>query len=500
MSVRRWLCLATALLCVTALFGCAAPLTESGSSSMTDVPAPQQSGPSVFSLPYSGDDTLNPFAAATEVNLQLAGLLFDSLTVVDGTFTPRLSLASAIDAVDATHIKVTLRREALFSDGTSVQLSDVVASYRAARESRNYRALLANVTAAKADSRTGTVTFTLAKADPHAAACLSFPVYKAASATTERRKAPIGGGAYVLTQTEEELFLQRNPNRKEACVYQRIGLRHLPSSDSMYYGLASQDITYYYNDLSAGDIPRVSASSAVVDMNALLFLGVNSTKEGLSAPAVRRALSSLIDRATLVSSVYAGWAKPALTPFHPAWSGAQGLTGLSASRDLAGALELLNADGYGTGTGQKELALELIYCQDGPYRSAVAGFVRSELASAGVAVTAVPLSYADYVSRLNAGTYDLYLGEVRLTPNMDLFPLLAGGSAGYGVAPDGAAGTAYTGYREGSVTAEAFTSAFVQDMPYIPLCWRCGFAAYDRRLSTVTPHGYDPYYGFINWR
>jgi len=148
----------------------------------------------------------------------------------------------------------------------------------------------------------------------------------------------------------------------------------------------------------------------------------------------------------------------------------------------------------------EELALELIYCQDGPYRSAVAGFVRSELASAGVAVTAVPLSYADYVSRLNAGTYDLYLGEVRLTPNMDLFPLLAGGSAGYGVAPDGAAGTAYTGYREGSVTAEAFTSAFVQDMPYIPLCWRCGFAAYDRRLSTVTPHGYDPYYGFINWR
>jgi hypothetical protein len=46
---------------------------------------------------------------------------------------------------------------------------------------------------------------------------------------------------------------------------------------------------------------------------------------------------------------------------------------------------------------------------------------------------------------------------------------------------------------------QEFVTAFGEDMPYIPLCWRCGFAAYDRRLDTVTPHGYAPYFGLADW-
>ena len=41
--------------------------------------------------------------------------------------------------------------------------------------------------------------------------------------------------------------------------------------------------------------------------------------------------------------------------------------------------------------------------------------------------------------------------------------------------------------------------AFAASLPYIPLCWRCGLAAYDRALTNVTPTGYDPYAGLDKW-
>ncbi|MBQ1203972.1 MAG: hypothetical protein IIX61_09300, partial [Loktanella sp.] len=52
----------------------------------------------------------------------------------------------------------------------------------------------------------------------------------------------------------------------------------------------------------------------------------------------------------------------------------------------------------------------------------------------------------------------------------------------------------------GEIDLKAFLDAFSEDVPYIPLCWLSGFAAYDRRLTSVTPTGYDAYYGIAAWK
>ena len=84
---------------------------------------------------------------------------------------------------------------------------------------------------------------------------------------------------------------------------------------------------------------------------------------------------------------------------------------------------------------------------------------------------------------------------------MDLSHLLtAGGSAAFGVPTGGTAADAYRRYRQGELSLAEFTAAFLEELPYIPLCWRSGYAGYDRRLSVVTPHGYNVYYGMVNWQ
>ncbi len=489
--MRRLLCVFLTVACVLTCFGCTRGADVSDpATSAPEAQLPQES-PKVFALPYSKEDTLNPYAATTEVNLNLAGLLYDSLTVIDNSFTPRMSLAASVTPTDATHLAVTLRQGATFSDGTAVTATDVKASFDTARKSARYKELLKNVTAAAVD-RSGTIVFTLAKGDPNAAACLSFPILKSGQNTTAMGEAPLGGGLYVYTVDESGTYLAANPRYGKKPLYTTVQLRHLPNTESMYYGLSSGNITYYYNDLNSGEAPRVSGASGRVDMNALLYLGINSSRAALGDPSVRQALSLLVDRATLASSACAGWAYAATLPFHPKWGAIKDAQPLFAGQEFAAAVEKLET------AGQKEAELELIYSLDSGNRAALVDAVRTQLESAGIRVTVTPLAYTEYLARLQSGQYDLHIGEIRLTANMDLDPLF-GGAARYGVIADGAAASAYARYRAGEGTLEEFFAAFGEELPYIPLLWRCGFAGYDRRLLTVTPHGYDPYYGFADW-
>ena len=167
--------------------------------------------------------------------------------------------------------------------------------------------------------------------------------------------------------------------------------------------------------------------------------------------------------------------------------------------DPDGAIALLDGAGYVPRSG-KRLTLELIYSTDRTDRARVAELVRSQLEVGGVAVTLVPLTEAEYLQRLAAGQYDLYVGEIRLTADMSLRPLLMGGAASYGVSRSGVAAVSYGQYLSGTLSLEEFLTAFDTDVPYIPVCWRHGLAAYDRRLTAITPTGYDPYSGFAAWQ
>ncbi len=491
--MRRLLGFLMAVACVLTV-GCSPTADVSSPSSSQSVSPSAPQTVKAFALPFSREDTLNPYATVTEANLSLAGLLYDSLTVIDGDFMPQLSLAAAVTPTDATHLTVTLRDGAVFSDGSAVTPADVTASFEAARASANFDELLSNFVSASVDRKSGVITFTLLQGDPNAAACLSFPVMKASTVTSTAAQAPLGGGVYVYTVTDSGMALTANPHSTAKPRYTSVPLRDLPNAQSMYYGLASGNISYYFNDLNTGEVPRITGAVDKVNMNALIYLGINSAHPALSQPTVRQALSLLVDRDTLADKALSGWATPAKTPFHTAWGGVTEATPIFGQSDLGGALELLKT------AGQSKLKLELIYSLDSGNRGTLADMVRTQLESAGIQVTVTPLAYADYMTRLQSGDFDLYLGEIRLTANMDLNPLLGGGEARYGIAADNPAVLSYQQYRAGDGTLAGFIAAFGESLPYIPLCWRHGFAAYDRRLLSVTPHGFSPYYRLADWQ
>lgn len=528
--MKRILSLLSCLLLTLAFVGCRA-VTPSGSDTTPTDNGDAVTAPETLCLAYNREDTLDPFSAATQLNVCLSPLLYEPLMRPGADFSPTLVLAQSAEQTDSTRIAVTLRANAVFSDGSAVTGDDVVYSFNKAKASENYRVALSNVQAASA--KRGVITFTLSSADPNGSYNLYFPIIKRSTDTGAASTAAVGSGAYVF-QADRQM-LTANPKNAAGATAQNkeIKLLSLVSKDAVLQNLENGSIHYMFNDLSDGNIPRTSAKDTAVDLPQLVYLGVNSGRAALAAPAVRQALSAAVDRTALAASSYAGRALPATTPFHPKWRPAAGLSAFSAGSEAGKVNELLqtaqsvpttaeaaatdtatttvttatttaetaatDATGVAGAASVKEVPLTLLYASGNRCREALVKVLVQQLNQAGFQVTAQPAAYDDYKAQLAAGNFDLYIGEMRLTPSMNLFVFFrAGGAGAYGVNTAGEAAQSYAAYRAGEKTAAGFVADFSRDMPYVPLCYRQGMAAGHAALTYITPSAYSVYDGITH--
>lgn len=528
--MKRILSLLSCLLLTLAFVSCRA-VTPSGSDTTPTDNSDAVTAPETLCLAYNREDTLDPFSAATQLNVCLSPLLYEPLLRPGADFSPTLVLAQSAEQTDSTRIAVTLRANAVFSDGSAVTGDDVVYSFNKAKASENYRVALSNVQAAS--TKRGVITFTLSSADPNGSYNLYFPIIKRSTDTGAAATAAVGSGAYVFQADRQALTA--NPKNAAGATAQNkeIKLLSLVSKDAVLQNLENGSIHYMFNDLSDGNIPRTSVKDTAVDLPQLVYLGVNSGRAALAAPAVRQALSATVDRTALAASSYAGRALPATTPFHPKWRPAAGLSAFSAGSEAGKVNELLqtaqsvpttaetaatdtatttvttatttaetaaaDATGVAGAASVKEVPLTLLYASGNRCREALVKVLVQQLNQAGFQVTAQPAAYDDYKAQLAAGNFDLYIGEMRLTPSMNLFVFFrAGGAGAYGVNTAGEAAQSYAAYRAGEKTAAEFVADFSRDMPYIPLCYRQGMAAGHAALTYITPSAYSVYDGITH--
>lgn len=504
------LCCAILLCCVFA--GCSPTPDTSSDASVSDRTDSEQVADTA-TLAFNREDTLDPFSAKTQLNVYLSALLYDSLVSIGTDFMPQNSMAK-VEQTDATHITATLKNGLKFSDGSAVTAADVIYSFELAKNSDHYKARLRNVKTVTAKGKT--LTLTLQAADKYGVACLDFPIIKKNTATDKAASAPIGSGPYVYHADNATLTLNPHAGIKQANIH-TVTLRHLVSNASVLQALENGSIQYMYNDLSDGNIPRTTAKAIPVEQAQLVYIGVNSRRAPLSTAAYRKALSGALDRTAISAAAYTGRAHAATSPFHPEWKPTFGLSCIAAGSNTALATSLIkealtatttaptvtstttaSTTASTTAAATDERTLTLIYPSGNSCREAAVKMIVSQLGAAGVTVISTPLAYEEYLARLQAGNYDLYLGEIRLSPHMDLSILLqAGGAAAFGVDTSLSVVSKYAAFREGTEAAAAFVTAFGEDMPYIPVCWRQGMVAVSAALPDIHPTAYNLFKGFI---
>lgn len=502
------------------LCGCRANSADDGSLSGEEaVTQGEKSGK--VQLLYNYSDTFNPYTSKTSLNRQLCRLLYDPLVKVNNDYEAVFCIASSIENSQRT---CTVRLKGIsFSDGSAVTAEDVVYSYKAAAGSATEYASrfyeVASVTASGRD----TVVFSLTRPDPYFVNLLDFPIFKSGSDTQVNSdgvaRAPVGSGRYTVNEERNRLIVNTGHYEYDGSLCD-IDLINAPDETSVshYVEVGAADI--YYTDLSGGEIVRMSGKKTDVNLNSLVFIGINAAYGELSGQYMRYAISSALDRAAVCNQAYYNNAVAATGFFDPAFKAVSSRQTLENKSNLEITVEnleqmgynRLDKAGYRVNSAGKHPVYTLLVNNDNASRLSAARIIAEQLKAAGLEIRLDERPYDAYKAALDAGAFQLYLGEIKLQNNMDLSQLvLQGGAAAYGVAPltqpeeeknenTAENGEAPTGavppeqeaavipYSEmlarfysgdDSISIGDIAGALLTEMPQIPVCYRLGLVFYD---------------------
>ena len=487
-----------------------------------------------ITLLYSAADSFNPYTLKTDINRQIVKLLYEPLVKLNNNFEVVNSLASSVE-MKGKECRVTLKN-ARFSDGTTLSSDDVIYSYNLARNSEtSYGKKLYEVESVRREGESGLV-FNINKNDPYFPAVLDFPIIKKGSDTLTDSDSvslpPVGCGKYRLNDEYNGMVANDYYFEKPKSI-SNIKLVNAPDSESVahYTEIGAADI--YFTEISDGNITRMSGNRQEINLNNLVYLGFNQNYAPLGEQRLRQAISSALDRVKFCESAYYNNALPATGFFHPAWKETSSVQNIQIEAKSEITIENLEEIGYNKLNGEGlrvnsnvvPLKFTLLVNSENRIRVLAANTVAKQLKTVGIGITVVEKSYADYLSCLQSGNFQLYLGEIRLTENMDFSQLvLEGGAVAFGLpkvdsAEEGAEepkeeGTEQENEEEetdpkekdtssqsvlnefynGNATVRDVAAVLQTEMPVVPICYRTGVLFYNENIENVINSSFSDIY------
>lgn len=506
------------ILCVCILFafsGCRKKADIGSSSDIAELNSSvQNNSEQAFSLLYSYSDSFNPYTAVTSANRRISSLIYDSLVKTDNDFNAVYVLASAVEMTDKT-CTVKLR-DAHFTDGTTVTASDVIYSYNLAKDCTRYSYNFYEVTSVSSPN-SKTVVFTLSQCDPYFENLLDFPIIKSGtSGITDadgKEIPPTGCGRYYISDDRLSLILNKNYYGKIGTI-ETIKLINSPDSDSTSHYVEIGATQMYYTENDA--IVRMSGQKISVNLNRLVYVGINASYGLLQSKEMRYAISSALDRDAICRSAYYNNAMSATGYFNPYFEPVSAVQTIESKPNSKITVENLskigynnmNSDGYYANSGGNYPTFTLLVNSENASRVAAANLIASQCKSVGIKISVVECTYEQYLSRLESGDFQLYLGEVQIASNMDFTNLVTeGGTSAYGVAYESVKSDAtadtdpensdsqdtqpqtdgctqiLTAYHNGECGISDVAGVLLTEMPQIPICYLSGALFYDADIK-----------------
>lgn len=324
---------------------------------------------------------LNPLAAEFRGARTFTRLLYDPLMYrTGGERLPWLATGWEWDRSPETSVRVTLRPELVWHDGTALTASDVAFTYRFLQDTslggiettvptpvyRGRSTLVEDV--AVADDRTLTLSFDDVPSRV-AERTLTVPILPehvwedrtgeadipgitggdVTDALVWSNGEPVGSGplAFERSATNEALFLERFeghflhrdppaafPDRfGNGVAFDRLELRVVPSDEAAVELLAAGELdatTATITPQAVPDIGQDPGLSLLVDRTTTPYhVGYNTGSEPFSNPHFRRLVSRLLDKRYVAEEILGGYGTPVSNPFegtewHPAGAGFDG--------------------------------------------------------------------------------------------------------------------------------------------------------------------------------
>ena len=376
-------------------------------------------------LSYNRNGSLHPYTATDLNNRSLLSLIYQGLFSLDKGYQPTPILCKSYKVSSDMKEWTFYLENATFSDGQAVTAQDVAASLKTANAAGFYEGRLRHVKSIQ-PGNDGSVTILLNIPMGNLPLLLDIPIVKAAQVNAAQ---PLGTGPYMLEDMADGKQLRRQPawwcNAALSINAQTIPLDHGVTQKELWdlykFSGMSMVVTDAYVDFR-GDYELWESENGQ-----FLYLSCNIKRPVFSNKTVRSALTHAIDRDTLVKKYFRGFAHSTTLPSSPSfphYSTALAEKYAYAPEKFSQAVAEANM------TGQ---SVVLLVNREDPLRLRTAQAIAEMLTSAGLVVTIPEVTGQDYLNHLQWGEFDLFLGQTKLSPNMDLTAFFAeDGALNYG--------------------------------------------------------------------
>ncbi len=490
------------------LAGCTDETTQIPPSPEPSVSTTLAPVPTKFALPYYPSASLHPITGTNRANMLLSSLVYQGLFELDNTFTAHGVLCSeALVSEDGSTWSFTLG-DHTFSDGSPVTAADVISSLELARTSDMYSSRLSDIHRITA-AENNLVVITLSRPNGAFPCLLDIPIIRDAGDGSM----PLGTGSYSFAEDDKPLRLTRQHSVSENAP-EEIALVPIEGADDLIYAFDCGDISLVTSDLTGTNALGYSTGYEIFSYptTSMLYVGFQTTSGPCKDALIRQAISRSFDRDTVTDSLLAGHGTATCLPVSPY----SVLYNADYEEPLAydpAAVELLSSAGCTTGEngqlyiGRTPLSLNFVVNTDNSFKLTVAEYLTEQLINIGISVNLQKLAWDDYVTALQRGDFDLYLGEVTLTADFDLTSLLSKkGALNYGSYDSAEMDALLLQLREATAdnrtqVTNTFLECFQSDMPLAPLCFK-NHAVLTRwgSVSGLNPTRQNPFYNLESLR
>ena len=442
------------ILCLGCFTGCVGSIDNSGYVPTGDAllmegedPAEETIAPDSqdLTLAYYPDRSMNPLYGSDYTNRVVMSLMYQGLFAVDSKNNTTPILCSQYQVTpDNRTWTIYLEPNATFSDGTRVTVQDVVASYEQARQNVYYKGRFTHIARVELSSDGG-VDFFLDTPYQNLALLLDIPIIKSG---TKDEVSPPGTGPYEFAETKltrcENWWRDTAPLVDFDEIALTVSSTAADVRDNFEYQKVNMVLTDPNSSAFAGfhnDYELWNEETTIMQ-----YIGYNMNSPVFSNYGLRGAITFAIDREQLVEQTLGGFAVASTLPCSPNSRYYDVKLANSFAYDTGSYYDQLASASVEDATGDGILDLyvpskgysvpvegTMLVCSSSYIRVQAANEAAKMLNSLGFNITVKSMEYTEYKQALLQGNFDLYYGEVRLSPNFDLSPFFgATGTLNYG--------------------------------------------------------------------
>lgn len=475
-----------------------------------------------FGLAYYETGQYSPVTDDSSINQMVYEAMYEGLFEVSSSFTATPVLCEAYEMQGRTFI-FQLKSGVTFWNGEALMADDVVFSLRQAweQESSPYYARMRQVESITAQGNSQ-VTVTLYSANVNFPRLLNIPIYREQATQSGFY---LGTGPYSPQREDSEIHLVANSMWHKGYLgsIRDITLVMVNDVDAALSSFQTGDVSVMRAMRVASDPMVISGSVETVQTASanLHYLGINHERSVMQDKNVRQAIRYAINRQSICDVQLQTFADPAVLPINPQPSSDTVSYSLEADTERAIALMKeagqsstdTNDDEYDdyddnnydddesdVAATQTSVSIYFIVNSGNSYKVAAAEQIAATLQTVGFRVELEKLSDEAFQYALENGNFDMYYGEVHMTPDFDLRSmLLSDGVLNYGGYNSEEMQTALSLARAGEDT-RAFYELFLEEMPIVPIAFLRQQIVIRRGLVTVfEPAPYNLFASVETW-